>query len=222
VINEILPEEVAASEAFHDPPDVRLFPEEQDAVARAVSKRRLEFATARACARDALAQLGFPPVPVPRGPGGAPRWPHGVTGSITHCSGYRACAVARTSDVASIGIDAEPNRPTPPGVLDSVSDRAERAQIARLCAGEPAVAWGRLLFSAKESVYKTWYPLTGRWLGFSDVSISFDPEQGTFSARLLTAVLAVNGNDLKTIHGNWIARDGFIITALAIRSDGRQ
>jgi 4'-phosphopantetheinyl transferase EntD len=216
VIKEILPREVAAAEAFHDPPDVRLFPEEQDAIARAVDKRRREFATARACARDALAQLGFPPAPVPRGAGGAPRWPDGVTGSITHCAGYRACAVARTSDVASIGIDAEPNEATPPGVLATISDRAERAQIAQLSAEDPAVAWDRLLFSAKESVYKTWYPVTGRWLGFDGASISFNPAQRSFSARLLEAGLTINGSELKTINGHWMAQDGLLITAISI------
>jgi 4'-phosphopantetheinyl transferase EntD len=218
VINEILPGEAAAAEAFHDPPDVRLFPEEQDAVAGAVDKRRREFATARACARDALAQLGFPPAPVPRRGGGAPRWPDGVTGSITHCAGYRACAVARTPDVASIGIDAEPNEATPPGVLATISDRAERAQIARLSAEEPAVAWDRLLFSAKESVYKTWYPLTGRWLGFDGASISFNPTHRTFSARLLEVSLMINGNELKTIHGHWMTQGGLLITAISIHA----
>jgi len=29
----------------------------------------------------------------------------------------------------------------------------------------PGPSWDRLLFSAKESVYKAWFPLTGRWLG---------------------------------------------------------
>ena len=91
------------TEAYEDVPGVTLFPEEEDAVARAVDKRRQEFTTARACARAALASLGFAPVPIVRGPGGAPPWPPGVVGSLTHCAGYRGCAIGRAADVAAIG-----------------------------------------------------------------------------------------------------------------------
>lgn len=76
-------------------------------------RRQREFATARSCARTALARLGVPPVPVLASPRGAPRWPAGVVGSITHCDGYRAAAVAYTRDVVSLGIDAEPDEPLP-------------------------------------------------------------------------------------------------------------
>ena len=95
MIADILPSPVAAEEAFDDAGEVVLFPEEQAVIANAVDKRRLEFTTARACARVALGKLGLPPVPIVPGPRGAPRWPAGVVGSITHCAGYRACAVAR-------------------------------------------------------------------------------------------------------------------------------
>ena len=61
MIGRILPPGVAAEEAFTDPPDVKLFPEEEAAIAKAVDKRRREFTTARACARAALARLGLPP-----------------------------------------------------------------------------------------------------------------------------------------------------------------
>ena len=61
MIEQILPPKVAATEAFSDPPDVWLFPEEEDAIARAVDKRRREFTTARACARASLQRLGFEP-----------------------------------------------------------------------------------------------------------------------------------------------------------------
>lgn len=216
MIQQILPAAVAATEAFSDPPHVSLFPEEKDAIARAVEKRRREFATARACARESLARLGIAPSPIPRGPDGAPRWPDGVTGSITHCADYRACAVARTSDVASIGIDAEPNAATPDGVVKTVTDQAEREHLAGLSASRPDVHWDRLLFSAKESVYKTWFPLTGRWLGFGDARISIDPGNGTFTARLLIPGPLVNGNRRDSFEGRWIAREGLIVTAVVL------
>ena len=106
-----------------------LFPAEEAAIARAVAKRRSEFATGRACARAALAKLGLPPVPIVPGLRGAPQWPAGVTGSITHCAGYRASAVARLTDVAGIGLDAEPNDALPGGVLERIAVAQEQAWL---------------------------------------------------------------------------------------------
>jgi 4'-phosphopantetheinyl transferase EntD len=87
VIGTLLPEAVRHAEAYGDVPDEPPFPGEADLVADAVEKRRREFVTTRRCARQALAQLGVPPVPIRPGPGRAPVWPAGVVGSLTHCAG---------------------------------------------------------------------------------------------------------------------------------------
>src|SRR5262245_28830029 len=99
MIDELVPGAVTAVEAFVDPPDATLFPEEEAVVRAAVDKRRREFTTARVCARAALAKLGYPPIPILPGKRGAPTWPDGVVGSMTHCAGYRAAAVARATEV---------------------------------------------------------------------------------------------------------------------------
>jgi len=57
-----------------------------------------------------------------------------------------------------------------------------------LLAEQPDIHWDRLLFSAKEAVYKAWYPLTGSWLGFEDVSLAIDPDRRLFTASLLLSV----------------------------------
>ncbi len=116
VIAGLVPAAVATAEVFGDDPRARLLPGEEAAVARAQPARVREFATGRACARRALAALGLPEVPVPRGPRGAPGWPSGVVGAITHCPGYRAAVAARATDARALGIDAEPDAPLPPGV----------------------------------------------------------------------------------------------------------
>ncbi|MGQ4485691.1 4'-phosphopantetheinyl transferase superfamily protein [Streptomyces sp. SAS_281] len=73
----------------------------------------------------------------------------------------------------------------------------ERRHLARLARAHPLVAWDSVLFSARESVYKAWFPLTGRWLGFLDRAVlpdraaAPDPTRGTF-----TAVLRVPGPEL--------------------------
>jgi 4'-phosphopantetheinyl transferase EntD len=220
LIEKILPASVVSAEAFTDPADVALFPEEAAAVANAVDKRRREFATGRNCARVALGRLGVPPVPIVRGERGAPVWPAGIVGSITHCDGYRGVAVARDRDVLTVGIDAEPNEPLPNGVLDSVSLAAERTRLALLDAAVPGVCWDRLLFSAKESVYKAWFPITGRWLGFEEADVTIHPDDGGFEARLLAAPahtpVPAAGPPLTGFTGRWLVSRGLIATAIVV------
>ena len=216
MIEEILPARVACAEAFGDPPDTELFPEEEALLGRAVEKRRREFATARGCARNALAALGVAAAPILPGERGAPRWPPGVVGSITHCAGYRAAAVARARDMLSIGVDAEPDEDLPAGVLAAVSQPGERARLRDLAAAAPGTCWDRLLFSAKESVYKAWFPLTGRWLGFEDADITVNQADGTFGARLRVTAPEAGGSRLAGFTGRWLARDGLIMTAVTV------
>ncbi len=216
MIAEILPAAVVAIEARSDPPDVVLFAAEQAVLGQAVEKRRREFTTARDCAHRALALLGLPPLPIPSGPRGEPRWPTGIVGSITHCHGYRACAVARASELLSLGIDAEPNEPLPAGVLEAIARPEELPQLRQLAHTAPAVHWDRLLFSAKESVYKTWFPLTRQELGFEDAVLTIDPRAGSFTARLLVPAPPATDVRLGTLAGRWLARDGLVLTAIAL------
>jgi 4'-phosphopantetheinyl transferase EntD len=219
VIEKVLPVGVEWAEAFGDRADAVLFPAEAAAVARAVDRRRREFATARSLARQALGGLGVAPAPVPPGEHGAPRWPPGVVGSITHCAGYRAAAVARADRVRSIGIDAEPDGPLPDGVLGHISLPGERAMLRDLPV--PGPRWDLLLFSAKESLYKAWFPLTGRWLGFEDAELTIDPAAGTFAARILvadrSAADGAGGEPVPgVLRGRWLSSDGILLTAVTV------
>ncbi len=226
MIGSLLPADAIGVESRVDRLDVALFPEEEAAVGNAVPKRRNEYVTARVCARNALAQLGQPSVPILSGADGEPLWPAGVIGSITHCRGYRACAVARRTDIATIGIDAEPDEPLPDGLLADVALPQERVRLASLAAGMPEVSWDRLLFSAKESVYKAWFPLARRWLGFEDAAIALDPApgavpgaaRGTFHARLLVPGPDLGGTPVRGFAGRWAAHDGLLLTAIALAS----
>lgn len=224
MIGELLPQTVVTVEAYgNDDADTPLYPEEAALVTRAVAKRRREFAVVRSCARRAMDKLGVPPQPILPGERGAPRWPAGLAGSMTHCDGYCAAALVRATDLASLGIDAEVHGPLPEGVLAAVSLPAEAERLRRLAAQRPDVHWDRLLFSAKESVYKAWFPLTGLWLDFAeaDIEISADPgeRRGTFRATLLVPGPRVGGRRLGHFDGRWTAERGLVGTAIAVPHD---
>jgi 4'-phosphopantetheinyl transferase EntD len=221
VIEELLPPAVVAVDTREDLLDVELFPEERAALGQAVEKRRREFTTARACAREALVRLGLPPSAIATGARGEPCWPEGVVGSLTHCAGFRACALARASDLAGVGIDAEPHAPLPEGVLEEIARAEERPALAELARVEPAVHWDRLLFSAKESVYKVWFPLARCWLGFEDATLTLDPMEGTFDARLLVPWPVGAGAMPSVLRGRWLVRQGLVLAAIALPHCGQ-
>jgi 4'-phosphopantetheinyl transferase EntD len=216
LITELLPDSAVAVEAFDDAAPAPLFPAEDDLIRRAVDRRRREFATGRRCAREALGKLGLRPVPLLPGVGGAPLWPAGVVGSITHCAGYRGAAVARATTVATLGIDAEPNEPLPDGVLDTIANDAEREMVAGLLAAHPGVRWDRLLFSAKESAYKAWFPVAGTWLDFADVAVAFDPEDNAFQARFPGRKLMFPSAVVSCLPGRVGVGRGLVLTAVAM------
>jgi enterobactin synthetase component D / holo-[acyl-carrier protein] synthase len=158
VLGMTLPAEVESQEYFGEAHGGVLFPEEEMIIVHAVEPRRREYATVRCCARACLARLGYPRVPILSGVGGAPAWPDGVQGSMTHCAGYAAAAVGPSARIFAIGIDAEPDAPLPDGVWDLVATPAERDRLAATQHEPVGPNWDRLLFSAKEAVYKPGSP----------------------------------------------------------------
>ncbi|OZC82788.1 4'-phosphopantetheinyl transferase [Rhodococcus sp. 06-418-5] len=220
MIESILPNGVVSAELFADPPGLTPHPLEAPLVAKAVDKRKREFTSARHCARVAMEKLGVEPAPIMRGKSGAPQWPKGVVGSLTHCDGYRGAVLAYSMQVRSVGIDAEPHGPLPDGVLEAVSLPAEREWLET--AGREDIHWDRVLFCAKEATYKAWEPLTGRWLGFEDAHITFertgsgDDLSGTFHSELLVPGDTVTGPPLSAFDGRWMVAGGLVMTAISV------
>ncbi|WP_329096990.1 4'-phosphopantetheinyl transferase family protein [Streptomyces sp. NBC_01439] len=219
MIERIVPAGVVVEAVYGDEvwaPETALFPEEAEAVAEATPGRQREFATTRLCARRGMARLGHEPAPLTRSRRGAPGWPPGLVGSLTHCAGYRAAAVARTQDVGALGIDAEPNVPLPEGLLASIATPAERLWVRSLTAQRPEVCWDRLLFSIKESTFKTWYPLTGRELEFREAEVALDLTAGTCQARPLVPAPVIGNLPTDCFRGRWMVRYGLITTAMHV------
>ena len=211
-VPDVAAQERAAADGRAETIEAGLFPEEREHIAQAVAKRRAEFAAVRRCARRALHDLGFPPVPILPGEQREPLWPAGVVGSMTHCAGYCAAAVAHAGEVSALGIDAEVHAPLPEGVLDLVSLEAEREHLTGLAGQNGEVHWDRVLFSAKESVYKAWFPLTHRWLGFEQAEIVLRTDGG-FEATVLLGADHPAGSP-HGFAGRWAVQGGLIATAI--------
>lgn len=218
-----------------------LLPPESAQIGRAAQRRIAEYTTVRVLGRRALQSLGMPPSPILHGEKRAPLWPRGIVGAITHCDSFRATAVAKRQFVRSLGIDAEPQTRLSEGVLHSISLPSEREWISAV-SEDPSIrelAFDKLLFCAKESVYKTWFPLTHQWLGFEDAHLSFNVERltsqsgisatdegsqvdasyasGTFEAHILIDSHPIDeGAPLRTLSGRWSIRNGLIVTGIVL------
>jgi 4'-phosphopantetheinyl transferase EntD len=212
MIESLLPPTVRVGESFTDRSDIVLHPQEREAIARAVETRRREFTTVRGCARDALSALGVELAPIVPGPRGEPVWPPGVVGSMTHCPGYRAAAVARGADVRSVGIDAEVDQPLPAGLLERISLPEERVRLTELDQG---VSADRLLFCVKETIYKAWFPLTHRSLDFQEASVMLHRD-GTFTAAVALDEPAESSSWPTGFSGRWLARNGLVLSASTV------
>jgi 4'-phosphopantetheinyl transferase EntD len=202
---------VRASDAMADEP---LDPAEK--AGRMGAKRLREYALGRACARRALAHLGIEGFALRNDDDRVPIWPDGVVGSLTHCRGYCAVAVARAGDVVGLGIDAEPCEPLSPRLLPRICSPAERERNAQL--EEPACGWGKLVFCAKESFYKGYFPLARKVLGFRDAEILFSPEAKRFEAHLMR-VNAPSARGARILHGRYRVDADHVIAAVTLTAD---
>jgi 4'-phosphopantetheinyl transferase EntD len=144
-----------------------LLPEEASAFAASVTSVRRASGAARIVARHLLTRLGYPKCPVPRAASGAPVWPAGVIGSLAHDAQVAVATVGMSRDIGALGIDVEPAERLPSELLDLVATPQEQLRI------EEDPFRGRLLFAAKEAVYKAVYPLDRAFLDHHDVQIDF-------------------------------------------------
>lgn len=225
----LFPAGVVTAEADPRAATGTLLPAEAASLGRATDRRRREFTAGRQCAHAALARLGieggegFALLP---GADRAPRWPPGVTGTITHTRGYCGVAVVRCGAIVGLGLDAEPDQALPAELRGAVLTPAEQAWLA----AQPAAAQGglaRLVFSIKESVYKAQHAVRHGWLGFHDVEVEveiqsdqarrrFSGAHGRFAARLLPPAGAAPLRHGAALSGRFRCRGGLMLTGLAL------
>lgn len=143
-----------------------LLPEERRAFTTRDPQARRASGSARHLARELLVELGHPGAPIGRERAGRPVWPAGVAGSLAHDHEVAVAAVASSAAIASLGIDVEPAEPLPDELSPVVvTDRDEPGST-----GLPLA--GRILFAAKEAVYKAVHPLDGVILNHDDIIVN--------------------------------------------------
>ncbi len=196
----------------HDGP---LSEDEKRYISSASPKRQMEFATGRRCAVEALGALGMRVPSLGRRDNRLPEWPAGTIGSITHCDGLVVAAVSQKADTRFLGIDAEPNKPLPPGLLQRIASGHEQTTINAVSSKASSVGClDRTLFSAKECLFKALYPVVDRYFGFEEVEISFDVEAGTFTAVLSKDLRAAV--HMTALHGRFVTSPEHTVTALHV------
>ena len=203
----LLPDGVAVSVGCIAGSSPTLDESERRATARMSPPRLREFAQGRAEARAALGALGAPSGPVPIGADRAPIWPPGYVGSISHAGDIAVAVAAARGQIAAIGVDLEPAVPLEPELLQRVCRPEE---LARLRAVPNPALHAKLIFSAKESVYKCIAPVLGLFLEFADLEIVFSGTGKGFHA--VGHGPAQRHVSAKTIEGAWSKAGGYLLT----------
>jgi len=159
--------------SIRDGDEAYLLPEEAGSIpARRPAMRRASGA-ARWIAHGLLSSIGIKDFPVLRSPSGAPVWPDGISGSLAHDDEMAVAAVARIAGVGSLGIDVEPAIALPDEIAALVATDADViGEVDRQLAG-------RVLFAAKEAVYKAVYPLDHEILDYEDIAIDLSAGRAT-------------------------------------------
>lgn len=194
---------VFAFHALADPAHLDgLHVDERLAAATMADGRAAEYATARACARASLASLGIAR-PVPRMPSGAPAWPKGSAGSISHSRGY--CAAVGTSDSRyKLGLDIEEVGRVGTRVARRILTPAEQERLAAHPDGADSPAAGRAVavtFAAKEAFYKAHHQIDPRYLGFH--VIEFEPwNSGLDAPTPLKVVVGSTATEISDAEAN--------------------
>jgi enterobactin synthetase component D len=181
-----------------------------------VAKRQSEYLAGRLCAREALRRVtGTATVPAV-GADRAPQWPAGVSGSITHGSGWAGAMVAYASAWRGLGVDVE--RSLTPARAERLAGviltPSELQQLQGLTAEQQA--WRiSLTFSLKESLFKALYPLVLKRFYFQDADLLSCHANGSARLRLLID-LSGDWPAGSELDGQFVEHDGHLLSLVAI------
>lgn len=102
-------------------------------------------------------------------------------------------AAARRGRLVGLGVDIEPPEPLPADLVDLVLSAAERQE-----AKGDGVAQ-RLVFAAKEAVYKAIHPLDGTPLEYADIEVALKEGRATLNDGRMLRLLTFAGERLVAV-----------------------
>ena len=158
---------------IHSTSNQKLHPAEENYFSQQSSVSRIEhYRSGRICAGEVLSKLGTRGQPVLRDPQTRePLWPEGISGAITHSGNWAAAAAGKTSDVSGIGIDLEDLERQVDSRISRHVCIPEEQKWLQECGEDFLEQNLKIIFSAKESIFKAFFPFTRTYLHFHDARI---------------------------------------------------
>ena len=218
MIEKLFSNQVVVLKATQKMWDGGLYPEEQECIRKAVPKRRREFTAGRLCAREVLFRLGIDDFPLLVGPGRDPLWPKNIVGSISHCTNFCVVAATKYRAIKGLGVDVEMAGPLEKSVKELVCTEKEKQWIANT---PPLIGpdLAKIIFSAKESLYKCLFPLTRKPLDFMDFQVVLNTQTDEFDVELYNEQAAECVKQYN-LTGRYFCSEDFVFTGVELRRQG--
>ena len=158
---------------IHSTSNQKLHPAEENYFSQLSSVSRKEhYRSGRICAGEVLSKLGARGQPVLRDPQTRePLWPEGISGAITHSGNWAAAAAGKTSEVSGIGIDLEDLERQVDSRISRHVCIPEEQKWLQECGEDFLEQYLKIIFSAKESIFKAFFPYSRTYLHFHDARI---------------------------------------------------
>lgn len=178
-------------------------------------RRHAEYRAGRLAAAAAAGALCGTPCLAGRSAGGAPRWPAGLCGAISHCEGQAIALLGHAAAWSGLGVDIE--QALPPTVAREIAPVALTAAERGEFGTDPL--WVGLVFSVKESLFKALSPLVGRRFDF-DAAELLPEVAGSPPSLRLTRDLAPGWSAGRRIGAMLFSGPAGVLTAVALPREG--
>ena len=181
-------------------------------------KRKAEFIMGRTVAHLALKKFNLETIPILKNfETREPCWPKSIFGSITHSGNLAAAAAGLNEDISGIGID-----------LEDLSNKIN-LKISRHICVDDELKWLekfspeqanfnlRIIFSAKESIFKCFFPISRKYLHYKDAYVTINEKKSEFSFILSTACSNITDVGYRN-QGHFSVKDNFLLTSIYIKN----
>ncbi len=138
-------------------------------IGRSVEKRQADYLAGRLCADFCLRDLGYHQFDLATHAERFPVWPAGVVGSLSHNSEFAVACTCYERNTNLLGLDIERVLERSEEDIESLSKYVLTPPELNYLHSVDTLSFGAILtlvFSAKESIYKAFYPKLRRFFDF--------------------------------------------------------